>query len=50
MNGKIFYGIAKEKERAAEEFEDRISAGENTGLVESRYVPTRQNRTSVKSM
>ena len=37
MNGKTYYGIAKEKEEAAKEFEERISAGENAGLVESRY-------------
>ena len=38
MNGRTFYGVAKEKEEAAKEFEDRINAGENAGLVESRYV------------
>ena len=37
VNGKTYYGIAKEKEEAAKEFEERISAGENAGLVESRY-------------
>ena len=31
-----YYGVAKEKEEALNEFEDRISAGENVGLVESR--------------
>jgi uncharacterized protein YegL len=36
VNGKTYYGIAKEKEEAAKEFEERISAGENAGLVESR--------------
>ena len=36
VNGKTFYGIAKEKEAAAQEFEERINAGENAGLVESR--------------
>ena len=38
VNGRTFYGVAKEKEEAAKEFEDRISAGENVGLVEARYV------------
>ena len=45
VNERTFYGVAKEKERAAQEFEERISAGENAGLVESRYVHGSYNRT-----
>lgn len=37
VNGRTFYGVAKEKNEAAEEFQERIMAGENVGLVESRY-------------
>lgn len=37
VNGRTFYGVAKEKKEAAEEFQERIMAGENVGLVESRY-------------
>ena len=38
VNDKTFHGIAKEKEAAAVEFQDRQEAGQNVGLVESRYV------------
>ena len=37
VNGRTFYGVAKEKEEAEQEFEQRISAGENAGLVQSRF-------------
>ena len=30
--------MAEEKARAAQEFQDRLQAGENAGLVESRYM------------
>ena len=38
VNNKTFRGVAKEKEAAAVEFQDRQEAGQNVGLVESRYV------------
>ena len=38
VNGRTYYGVAKESEEARQEFENRISAGENTGLVQSRLV------------
>ena len=31
-------GLAEEKERALQDFEQRQQSGENVGLVESRYV------------
>jgi uncharacterized protein YegL len=36
VNGRTYYGVAKEKAEAEQEFEERISAGENAGLVQSR--------------
>lgn len=36
VNGTTYVGVAEEKERAEEEFENRQNAGENVGLVESR--------------
>ena len=36
VDGRTYYGVAKEKEAAATEFESRLNAGENVGLVESR--------------
>lgn len=38
VNGRTYYGVAKEKEAAAIEFESRLNAGENVGLVESRWL------------
>ena len=38
VNGSTYHGVAKEKARAAQEFQDRLQAGENVGLVESRYM------------
>lgn len=38
MNGTTYHGVAEERARAAQEFENRQQAGENVGLVESRYV------------
>lgn len=40
MNGKTYYGVAKEKAKAEQEFEERINAGENAGLVQSRSAYT----------
>jgi len=40
VNGSTYHGVAKEKARAAQEFQDRLQAGENVGLVESRYMLT----------
>ena len=36
VNGTTFIGVAKDKESAGEEFEQRQQSGENVGLVESR--------------
>ena len=36
VNDKVFHGVAKEKEAAATEFDQRQDAGQNVGLVESR--------------
>ncbi len=36
VNETTYNGVAKEKEEAREEFDDRVSAGQNVGLVESR--------------
>ena len=38
MNGTTYHGVAEERARAVQEFENRQQAGENVGLVESRYV------------
>lgn len=38
MNGTTYHGVAEERARAAQEFENRQQAGENVGLVESRYI------------
>ena len=38
INGTTYYGIVKGKEEAQREFEQRQQAGENVGLVESRYI------------
>ena len=37
VGGQEYYGVAKEKAAAREEYEDRVNSGENVGLVESRY-------------
>ena len=37
MDNKFYYGLATEKQEAAEQFEARQEAGENVGLVEARY-------------
>ena len=37
VNGSTYHGVAKERARAAQEFQDRLQAGENVGLVEARY-------------
>ena len=36
-DNKFYYGLATEKQEAAEQFEARQEAGENVGLVEARY-------------
>ena len=38
VNDTTFIGVAEEKRRASEEFDQRQQAGENVGLVESRLV------------
>ena len=38
VNGRTYYGVANAKARAAQEFQDRLQAGENVGLVEARYM------------
>ena len=37
INGTTYYGIVKGKAEAQQEFDQRLQAGENVGLVESRY-------------
>ena len=37
VNNKTSYGVAKEKEAAAREYEVHQQAGQNAGLVQSRY-------------
>ena len=36
VGGREYYGVAKEKAKARQEYKDRTSSGENVGLVESR--------------
>ena len=36
VNGSTYIGMAEEKEKATQDFEQRQNAGENVGLVESR--------------
>ncbi len=36
VNGTTYIGIARDRENATKEFEQRQDAGENVGLVESR--------------
>ena len=36
VGGREYYGVAKEKAAAREEYENRSNSGENVGLVESR--------------
>jgi hypothetical protein len=46
VNGRTYYGVAKEKAEAEQEFEERISAGENAGLVQSRSLCSYLHSTS----
>ena len=46
VNGRTYYGVAKEKAEAEQEFEERISAGENAGLVQSRSLCSHLHNTS----
>ena len=47
VNDRTYHGVAKEKAIANAVFEDRLQAGENVGLVESRYVHASKDVTSI---
>ncbi len=36
VNGKTYFGVAEEKEKAAQQYEVHQQAGDNVGLVEAR--------------